>query len=210
MGPPVIINPTANFAKVLRILESAGSGNDARNHATRLGALLGGTELGLMELRGRAQSSTTRASGRRDRSLTRTRNGGRHYRGCGSHYHRTVLVDPDGTQSSGHGTAREIEVGMRKNVCVIGAGPSGLVATKELLDENHSVTCFEHSAGPGGMFRAGVGPDEPGSSSDAHHGVPKLSPAHSWPTACGPAPRYHRSTGCSARTATTKQLEKQF
>ncbi len=51
---------------------------------------------------------------------------------------------------------------MRKNVCVIGAGPSGLVATKELLDENHSVTCFEHSATPGGMFRAGVAPDEPG------------------------------------------------
>ncbi|MFC4857308.1 succinic semialdehyde dehydrogenase [Actinophytocola glycyrrhizae] len=51
---------------------------------------------------------------------------------------------------------------MRKNVCVIGAGPSGLVATKELLAENHSVTCFEHSASPGGMFRAGVGSDEPG------------------------------------------------
>jgi dimethylaniline monooxygenase (N-oxide forming) len=51
---------------------------------------------------------------------------------------------------------------MRKNVCVIGAGPSGLVATKELLDEKHSVTCFEHSASPGGMFRAGVGADEPG------------------------------------------------
>lgn len=51
---------------------------------------------------------------------------------------------------------------MRKNVCVIGAGPSGLVATKELLDENHSVTCFEHSAGPGGMFRDGVASDEPG------------------------------------------------
>ncbi|WP_459709871.1 succinic semialdehyde dehydrogenase [Actinophytocola sp. KF-1] len=51
---------------------------------------------------------------------------------------------------------------MRKNVCVIGAGPSGLVAVKELLDEKHSVTCFEHSAGPGGMFRAGVAADEPG------------------------------------------------
>ena len=51
---------------------------------------------------------------------------------------------------------------MRKNVCVIGAGPSGLVATKELLDENHSVTCFEHSANPGGMFRAGAAADEAG------------------------------------------------
>ncbi|RKT88978.1 dimethylaniline monooxygenase (N-oxide forming) [Saccharopolyspora antimicrobica] len=51
---------------------------------------------------------------------------------------------------------------MRKNVCVIGAGPSGLVAIKELLDEAHSVTCFEHSAEPGGVFRSGVGPEEAG------------------------------------------------
>ncbi|MER5294809.1 NAD(P)-binding domain-containing protein [Streptomyces pharetrae] len=51
---------------------------------------------------------------------------------------------------------------MRKSVCVIGAGPSGLVAIKELLDEGHSVTCFEHSAELGGVFRAGVGADEAG------------------------------------------------
>lgn len=51
---------------------------------------------------------------------------------------------------------------MKKNVCVIGAGPSGLVTIKELLDEDHSVTCFEHSAAPGGVFRAGVGPEEAG------------------------------------------------
>ncbi|MET9763706.1 NAD(P)-binding domain-containing protein [Streptomyces sp. NPDC006372] len=51
---------------------------------------------------------------------------------------------------------------MRKNVCVIGAGPSGLVAVKELLDEGHSVTCFERSTEIGGVFRSGVGADEAG------------------------------------------------
>jgi dimethylaniline monooxygenase (N-oxide forming) len=30
----------------------------------------------------------------------------------------------------------------RKKVCVIGAGSSGLVAIKELIDEGHQVTCF--------------------------------------------------------------------
>ncbi len=33
---------------------------------------------------------------------------------------------------------------------------------KELLDENHSVTCFEHGAEPGGVFRSGIGSDEAG------------------------------------------------
>lgn len=51
---------------------------------------------------------------------------------------------------------------MRKNVCVIGAGPSGLVAVKELLDENHTVTCFDRSTELGGVFRSGIGPDEMG------------------------------------------------
>ncbi|MFC9947382.1 flavin-containing monooxygenase [Streptomyces pratensis] len=51
---------------------------------------------------------------------------------------------------------------MRKSVCVIGAGPSGLVAVKELLDEGHSVTCFEHAAELGGVFRSDVGPEESG------------------------------------------------
>ncbi len=51
---------------------------------------------------------------------------------------------------------------MKKNICVIGAGPSGLVAIKELLDEEHSVTCFEHGAGIGGVFRAGVASGEAG------------------------------------------------
>lgn len=51
---------------------------------------------------------------------------------------------------------------MRKSVCVIGAGPSGLVAMKELLDEGHEVTCFDRNAELGGVFRAGVGADEAG------------------------------------------------
>ncbi|MFJ4620181.1 flavin-containing monooxygenase [Streptomyces sp. NPDC088812] len=51
---------------------------------------------------------------------------------------------------------------MKKNVCVIGAGPSGLVAVKELLDEDHSVTCFERGPGLGGVFRAEIGPEEAG------------------------------------------------
>ena len=29
------------------------------------------------------------------------------------------------------------------NVCVIGAGPSGLTTNKQLLDEGHTVHCFE-------------------------------------------------------------------
>jgi dimethylaniline monooxygenase (N-oxide forming) len=39
-----------------------------------------------------------------------------------------------------------------KKVCVIGAGPSGLIATKELLDEGHDVYCFEKYSKLGGVF----------------------------------------------------------
>lgn len=38
------------------------------------------------------------------------------------------------------------------NVCVIGAGASGLVAMKELKDEGHRVTCFEKYPQEGGVF----------------------------------------------------------
>jgi dimethylaniline monooxygenase (N-oxide forming) len=38
-------------------------------------------------------------------------------------------------------------------VAVIGAGPSGLVAVKELLEEGHEPTCFERAPGLGGIFR---------------------------------------------------------
>src|SRR6185295_10952837 len=40
-----------------------------------------------------------------------------------------------------------------KRVAVIGAGPSGLVAIKELTEEGHAVTCFEKSDDLGGVFR---------------------------------------------------------
>jgi len=40
-----------------------------------------------------------------------------------------------------------------KRVAVIGAGPSGLVTVKELLEEGHSPTCLERAAGLGGVFR---------------------------------------------------------
>lgn len=44
---------------------------------------------------------------------------------------------------------------MPKRVAVIGAGPSGLVTVKELLEEGHLPTCFERAAGLGGVFRFG-------------------------------------------------------
>jgi cation diffusion facilitator CzcD-associated flavoprotein CzcO len=37
-------------------------------------------------------------------------------------------------------------------VCVIGAGASGLVVMKELLDEGHVVTCYEKADRQGGLF----------------------------------------------------------
>ena len=45
------------------------------------------------------------------------------------------------------------ERGSSKRVAVIGAGPSGLVAVKELLDEGHRPTSFERARGIGGVFR---------------------------------------------------------
>jgi|GEM_PF-693507 len=41
----------------------------------------------------------------------------------------------------------------RQNVAIVGAGPSGLVTAKELLQEGHSVTCFEKTDSVGGIFR---------------------------------------------------------
>jgi dimethylaniline monooxygenase (N-oxide forming) len=43
------------------------------------------------------------------------------------------------------------------DVCVIGAGLSGLVTIKELLDEGHRVTCFERQAREGGNFNYPTG-----------------------------------------------------
>ncbi len=42
---------------------------------------------------------------------------------------------------------------MSRRVAVIGAGPSGLVTVKELLEEGHEPTCLERAAGLGGVFR---------------------------------------------------------
>jgi dimethylaniline monooxygenase (N-oxide forming) len=42
-----------------------------------------------------------------------------------------------------------------KRVAVVGAGPSGLVTVKELLDEGHRPTCFERASDLGGVFRFG-------------------------------------------------------
>lgn len=46
-----------------------------------------------------------------------------------------------------------------KAVAVIGAGPSGLATTKELLAEGHRVVCFEARSGLGGVFRFSPAPD---------------------------------------------------
>jgi dimethylaniline monooxygenase (N-oxide forming) len=51
---------------------------------------------------------------------------------------------------------------MRKSVAVIGAGPSGLCTVKELLQEKHSVTCFEKTDSIGGVFKYRNAPDSHG------------------------------------------------
>ncbi len=45
-----------------------------------------------------------------------------------------------------------LEKGGVMDICVIGAGPSGLCTIKELLDEKHTVTCFEKNEDIGGVF----------------------------------------------------------
>lgn len=44
-----------------------------------------------------------------------------------------------------------------RHVAVIGAGLSGLVAVKELVDEGHRVTCFEMRGREGGVFASATG-----------------------------------------------------
>jgi hypothetical protein len=46
-----------------------------------------------------------------------------------------------------------VERQVPSRVAVVGAGPSGLATVKELLDEGHEPTCFEQTAGLGGVFR---------------------------------------------------------
>jgi dimethylaniline monooxygenase (N-oxide forming) len=43
---------------------------------------------------------------------------------------------------------------MRKRVAVIGAGPVGLAAAKELRECNHDVTVYESAGGIGGVFKS--------------------------------------------------------
>ena len=40
----------------------------------------------------------------------------------------------------------------KERVCVIGAGLSGLIALKELLEKGHDVTCYEKELREGGVF----------------------------------------------------------
>jgi dimethylaniline monooxygenase (N-oxide forming) len=40
----------------------------------------------------------------------------------------------------------------KERVCVIGAGLSGLIAMKELLEKGHDVTCYEKELREGGVF----------------------------------------------------------
>lgn len=42
----------------------------------------------------------------------------------------------------------------RRKVAVIGAGPSGLAAAREIMNENHDVVIFERSDKLGGAFSA--------------------------------------------------------
>lgn len=59
-----------------------------------------------------------------------------------------------------HSTPDQREVRLvtpSRNVCVIGAGMSGLVAMKELLDEGHRVTCYERQLSEGGNFNYPTG-----------------------------------------------------
>lgn len=49
------------------------------------------------------------------------------------------------------------------DICIIGAGPSGLTTIKQLKDEGHSVTCYEKNDGIGGIWYR-----KPNASEDAN------------------------------------------
>jgi dimethylaniline monooxygenase (N-oxide forming) len=44
--------------------------------------------------------------------------------------------------------------GLQRRVAIIGAGPLGLIATKNLVEENFEVTTFERNEDVGGLWRA--------------------------------------------------------
>ncbi len=45
----------------------------------------------------------------------------------------------------------------KERVCVIGAGMSGLIAMKELLERGHDVICYEKERREGGVFNFPTG-----------------------------------------------------
>jgi len=65
--------------------------------------------------------------------------------------HRGGTMRPEPPASSEGAAPRSL------HVCVVGAGLSGLVTIKELLDEGHRVTCFEREPTEGGTFNHPTG-----------------------------------------------------
>jgi hypothetical protein len=61
-------------------------------------------------------------------------------------------LDRSGSKVSDFGLSDRSAPQRKRTVAVIGAGPSGLCTTKELLEEGHSVTCFECADDLGGIF----------------------------------------------------------
>uniref|UniRef100_A0A915PK56 Flavin-containing monooxygenase n=1 Tax=Setaria digitata TaxID=48799 RepID=A0A915PK56_9BILA len=63
---------------------------------------------------------------------------------------------------------------MSPRICVIGAGASGLTATKICLEYNFQVMCLEKSIDIGGLWRYKPHPCAPGSDFIFHNFVPKF------------------------------------
>lgn len=67
----------------------------------------------------------------------------------------TLASEPRFAGTARRGDRSREVIWVSKRVAVVGAGPSGLVTVKELLEEGHAPTCFEKAADPGGVFRFG-------------------------------------------------------
>ncbi len=61
-----------------------------------------------------------------------------------------------GKLSPGHQTEAVLDSG--KKVAVIGAGPAGLTAARDLVRKGHSATVFDNNPNAGGMMRVGIPP----------------------------------------------------
>src|SRR5690606_9144463 len=73
-----------------------------------------------------------------------------------------------------------------ENVCVIGAGASGLLAVKNLLELGFTVDCYERETGVGGLWnwrhdRSPVTATTHLISSRATSGIPDFPMPYSWP-----------------------------